>query len=103
MTMHDRIHHRRTWSATARRLAAAAVAALLVAGALTVVGGVPQSAALSAGGVTYSYVSNQNANSVTEYAFGANGNVAPVATISGPDTGLTYPLSLALDTSDDLG
>ena len=98
MTIHDRTHYRRTWSASVRRLSAAAVAIVLVASALTLVGGVPQSAAA---GVTNLYVANGN-NSITEYAYGANGNVAPVATIQGASTGLIQPWSLALDTSDDL-
>src|SRR5664280_854245 len=98
MPIHDRTHYRRTWSASVRRLSAAAVAIVLVGGALTLVEGVPQSAAA---GVTNLYVANDN-NSITEYATGANGNVAPVATISGSSTGLSQPWSLVLDPSDDL-
>ena len=79
MPIHDRTHYRRTWSASVRRLSAAAVAIVLVGGALTLVEGVPQSAAA---GVTNLYVGNVSNNSITEYAMGANGNVSPVATIS---------------------
>jgi hypothetical protein len=39
---------------------------------------------------------------VTEYAKGATGNVAPVATITGPHTGLARPESLALDAAGNL-
>lgn len=39
----------------------------------------------------YSYVANDNNNSVTEYARGASGDVAPVADISGSATGLSGP------------
>ncbi len=35
--------------------------------------------------------------SVTEYAPGSNGDVAPIATISGPHTGLNAPQGIALD------
>ncbi len=41
--------------------------------------------------VAYSYVANDNGNSITEYSWGANGDVAPVTTISGPSTGLSGP------------
>jgi hypothetical protein len=40
-----------------------------------------------------------NSSSVTEYAKGANGNVAPTVTISGASTGLSAPAGIALDTS----
>jgi hypothetical protein len=48
------------------------------------------------------YVANSLANTITEYAPGASGNVAPIATISGVHTGLDDPRFLALDSSDDL-
>ncbi len=35
--------------------------------------------------------------SVTEYAPGSNGNTAPIATITGPTTGLLEPVGLAID------
>jgi sugar lactone lactonase YvrE len=37
-----------------------------------------------------------NVNSITEYAPGADGNVPPIATISGSNTGLDFPAGLAL-------
>ena len=48
------------------------------------------------------YVANTVADTITEYAPGASGNVAPIATISGSHTGLVAPRFLALDSSDDL-
>jgi hypothetical protein len=54
------------------------------------------------GAAAFSFVSNNQGNSVTEYAKGANGNVAPVATISGPHTRLSGPRGLALERSGDL-
>ncbi len=64
----------------------------------------PQGMALDANDVLY--VSNfgllpggQPASSITAYAPGANGNVAPIATIAGPNTGLRRPSALALDSS----
>jgi hypothetical protein len=42
------------------------------------------------------FVANFSADSITEYANGASGNVAPVATISGSQTGLSGPTGLAL-------
>ena len=47
------------------------------------------------------YVTNYN-GSVTEYAKGASGNVAPVAVLSGPDTGLTRPQGIVLDSAGHL-
>ena len=43
------------------------------------------------------YVANRFANSITAYAAGANGNVAPSAGISGAATGLNFPEGVALD------
>ncbi|HEY1988031.1 MAG TPA: hypothetical protein VGG43_01065 [Acidimicrobiales bacterium] len=45
---------------------------------------------------------NGPAQSVTEYAQGANGNAVPVATISGPHTGLNDPQDAALDSAGNL-
>lgn len=49
------------------------------------------------------YVANQDfgsgAYSITVYAAGANGNVAPIRTISGPATMLSCPAGIALDAS----
>jgi sugar lactone lactonase YvrE len=36
---------------------------------------------------------------ITVYAAGSDGNVAPIATISGAATGLSYPIGIALDSS----
>ena len=43
------------------------------------------------------YVSNATADTITEYAPGANGNVAPIATIAGSATGLFEPRGIAID------
>jgi hypothetical protein len=40
--------------------------------------------------------------SVTEYAPGAHGNATPIATITGPNTGLDAPVGLAVNASGDL-
>jgi hypothetical protein len=42
------------------------------------------------------FVANAGADSITEYANRASGNVAPIATISGSQTGLSEPTGLAL-------
>ena len=42
------------------------------------------------------YVANRNGNSVTVYAPNANGNVAPIRTITGSNTQLSAPSGLAL-------
>ena len=52
------------------------------------------------------YVTNgsggpSGSGSVTVYAAGANGNVAPIDTITGSNTGLVAPLALALDASNN--
>lgn len=39
---------------------------------------------------------------VTVYSAGSNGNVAPIATISGTGTGLAYPVSVALDSAHNI-
>ncbi len=41
-------------------------------------------------------------NTITEYAPGATGNVAPIAVISGGSTGLSLPYGLTLDGSGNL-
>jgi|HubBroStandDraft_6_1064221.scaffolds.fasta_scaffold00004_140 6-phosphogluconolactonase (cycloisomerase 2 family) len=45
---------------------------------------------------------SQFTGSLTVYAAGANGNVAPMQTITGSNTGLAYPFCIALDSSNDL-
>jgi hypothetical protein len=45
---------------------------------------------------------NGDADSVTMYASGNSGNVAPVLTITGADTGLADPTSIGLDSSGNL-
>jgi hypothetical protein len=53
------------------------------------------------------YVANKTGGvsgngSVTEYAAGSNGNAMPIATISGPDTGLSDPQGIALDAGGNI-
>ena len=48
------------------------------------------------------FVANFNGNSVTEYARRASGNVAPIADISGPATGLSGPAGIWVDASGHL-
>jgi sugar lactone lactonase YvrE len=43
-----------------------------------------------------------NGGSVTEYAQGANGDTSPVATINGPDTKLSSPNGVALDSAGNV-
>lgn len=43
------------------------------------------------------YVTDYLANKVLIYAFGSNGNVAPVRTISGSNTGLNQPVGIVVD------
>jgi sugar lactone lactonase YvrE len=43
------------------------------------------------------YVTNWNTMAVTVYAPGANGDVAPIRTISGSKTGIYHPSSVAVD------
>jgi 6-phosphogluconolactonase (cycloisomerase 2 family) len=40
--------------------------------------------------------------SITVYPAGSDGNIAPLATISGKATGLSFPVSIALDSSDNI-
>jgi hypothetical protein len=40
--------------------------------------------------------------SITVYPAGSDGNIAPLATISGKATGLSFPVSIALDSSDKI-
>jgi hypothetical protein len=42
------------------------------------------------------FVANLGGNSITEYAAGATGNAAPIATISGSQTGLSGPTGIAI-------
>jgi hypothetical protein len=65
----------------------------------------PWSLALDAGGKVY--VTNlatfpMKHDSVTVYASGANGNVAPIQTIVGSNTGLQAPFGIALDASGNI-
>jgi len=48
------------------------------------------------------YVANANANTLTAYPLTANGNTAPVRTVSGGLTGLNFVTSLANDSSGNL-
>jgi Fibronectin type III domain len=48
------------------------------------------------------FAANSDDGSVTEYAPGAHGDAAPIATISGPNTGLDGAVALALDSAGDL-
>jgi 6-phosphogluconolactonase (cycloisomerase 2 family) len=43
------------------------------------------------------YVANSSANSITEYRRSASGNVAPLTTIAGANTGLSFPSYITLD------
>ena len=47
-------------------------------------------------------MSNIGNNTITEYAPGATGNVAPIAVISGGATGLSAPYGLTIDASGNL-
>jgi hypothetical protein len=51
------------------------------------------------GQAAYSFVTNTDTDSVTEYAMGASGNETPVAIISGPATGLDGPVGVAVDSA----
>ncbi len=59
----------------------------------------PLGIAVSHSGATagMTYVANSGANNVLIFAAGATGNVAPVTTIGGTNTGLYYPSGVALD------
>jgi hypothetical protein len=48
------------------------------------------------------YVADFENNSILEYAIDANGNAAPVATITGANTQLDSPLDVAVDTSGNI-
>lgn len=49
------------------------------------------------------YVTNDGgSNSITVYAAGSNGNVAPEAVISGSDTGLSTPRGIAIDSDGNI-
>ncbi len=65
----------------------------------------PEGVALDAGGqlyVTNSIPFPADSYSVTVYAPGATGNVAPVATIAGSNTGLNGPVGIAVDATGRL-
>ena len=72
-----------------RRLAAAAT--LAAAPLLSAAAAAGPAAAQTPAPPAYSYVANDNGNSVTAYARDANGNATPAATITGPATGLSRP------------
>jgi 6-phosphogluconolactonase (cycloisomerase 2 family) len=59
----------------------------------------PLGVALDAGGNIYvsNYGTYSSNGSVTVYAAGTNGNVAPIQTITGSNTGLVQPSNIALD------
>jgi hypothetical protein len=80
------------------RLCTGATAAVLV-----IAGGValsqPAGASPAASAIV---VANAGNSSVTIYAPGANGNVAPIAAISGPHTGLSAPAFATFDGSDNV-
>jgi sugar lactone lactonase YvrE len=44
----------------------------------------------------------EDSGTVTVYAAGSSGNIAPIATISGAATGLAYPAGIALDSSGNI-
>jgi len=56
----------------------------------------------NAQGDPFSAKKNVEKGTVTVYRAGSNGNVAPIATISGSRTGLSYPLGIALDSSGNI-
>src|SRR5437870_1165950 len=51
---------------------------------------------------TNSGSSGVGSSSITVYAAGANGDAAPIATIRGSNTGLNFPLGIALDGAGDI-
>jgi hypothetical protein len=73
---------------------ALAAGTLVLAGEAPVVGGAAPASALPA---PFIFVTNNFANSVTEYAQGANGDATPVAIVFGPHTALSSPNGAALD------
>ncbi|HUO05185.1 MAG TPA: hypothetical protein VMU16_08310 [Candidatus Binataceae bacterium] len=65
----------------------------------------PHGAAVDASGKIY--IANKlggpsQKGSVTIFAPGSSGNTAPIATITGPDTGLNHPLGITLDSTGNL-
>jgi hypothetical protein len=48
------------------------------------------------------YVTNWAGQSITVYPVGATGNVAPIAAIAGPQTGIDLPYGVALDASGNI-
>ena len=80
-----------------RALSGAAVAALAFMSATST--SMPAVAAPTTGTI---YVANSSADSVTEYALGSNGDVAPAALLEGASTGLSFPTGVAVDSSGDL-
>jgi hypothetical protein len=72
---------------------------LVLAGDAPVVGGAAPASAVSA---PFLFVTNTSANSVTEYAQGANGDATPVAILVGPHTALNSPSAAALDSTGRL-
>ncbi len=48
------------------------------------------------------YVADFSSSTVTVYPAGSDGNVAPSATIGGPNTGLNTPDGIALDASGNI-
>lgn len=48
------------------------------------------------------FVANSSGNSVTIYAAGARGNIGPIATIGGSNTGIGFPIGLARDAAGHL-
>jgi sugar lactone lactonase YvrE len=78
-------------------LAAGGMVAVLAGGTLAGTAAIP---AAAQDPVPYLFVSS--GNSVTEYAQGATGDAAPLATISGSSTGIDGPFGIAVDASGDL-
>ncbi len=68
--------------------------------------GWPLGIAVDSGGKIYvaniSYPNENSGSSVLVYSPGSNGNVAPIATISGSNTGLTFPRGVAVDSSGNI-
>ncbi|HYK52476.1 MAG TPA: hypothetical protein VEV38_03000 [Candidatus Eremiobacteraceae bacterium] len=48
------------------------------------------------------YVANAAGRSITEYAFDANGDVAPIRAIAGPMTGLHYPTAITVNDAGEI-